>query len=116
MKINETNEDVLPLLVNFSVLRTGDDSLPGYYDDNKQVWVVEGNHGVEPIGEAAGGLAELSTKTFAEPERDDPESMMFLEASTKTEAKPERDDVTEPSLMALLQLATKTRAQLERDD
>lgn len=93
--INETNENVLPLLVNFSVLRTGGDSLPGYYDSNNQVWVVEGDHGVKPIIEAAGDLAELSTKT---------------------EMRPERDDVTEPLLMALLQLVTKTKAQQERDD
>ena len=116
MNILDEDQGQQPLLVGLSVLRTGDDTLPGRYDVEQQVWVVDGSHGVKPIIEAAGYLCELATKTFAEPERDDVESMAFLEATTKTEARPERDDVTEPSLMALLQLVTKTKAQQERDD
>lgn len=114
--MHDANEGQLPLLVRFSVLRTGDDALPGRYDTEQQVWVVNGCDGVTPIVNAAGDLAELATKTLAAPERDDVESMAFLEATTKTEAKPERDDVSEPSLMALLHLVTKTKAQQERDD
>lgn len=114
-KLN-ADEGQLPLLVGFSVLRIGDDTLPGHYDSAQDVWVIDEHDGAKPIVEVAENLAELATKTFAEPERDDPDSMAFLEASTKTEARPERDDVTGPSLMALIELVTKTKAMLERDD
>lgn len=85
----------LPLLVGLSIPRIGDDVLPGRYDSNQQVWVTDEQDSCKPIIEAAGGLAELSTKT---------------------EVKPERDDVSGTSLMALLQLVTKTLTQFERDD
>ena len=116
MTMLDENQGQLPLLVGFSVRRTGDDTLPWHYDAEQQVWVVDGGHGVRPIIEAAGDLCELATKTFAEPERDDVESMAFLEATTKTEARPERDDVPRSSMMALLDMVTKTKAQQERDD
>lgn len=116
MDMRDTDEGQLPLLVRFSVLRTGGDALPGRYDAKQQVWVVNSCDGVKPIVKIAGDLAELATKTYARPERDDVESMALLETTTKTEARPKRDDVTEPTLMALLQLITKTKAQQERDD
>lgn len=116
MNIHDADEGQLPLLVRFSVLRTADDALPGRYDTEQQVWVVNGCDGVKPIVKVAGDLAELVTKTYARPERDDVESKAFLETTTKTEARPERDDATEPTLMALLQLATKTKVRQERDD
>lgn len=106
----------LPLLVGFSVPRTGEDTLPGRYDAGQQVWVVDRSSCAKPIVEVAGDLAEMVTKTFAAPEKDDVQSMALLEASTKTETVPERDDVAGPSLMALLELATKTKAEPERDD
>lgn len=95
MNMLDEDQGQQPLLVGLSVLRTGDDTLPGRYDVEQQVWVVDDSHGVRPIIEAARDLSELSTKT---------------------EARPERDDVAEPSLMALLQLVTKTKVQQERDD
>jgi hypothetical protein len=116
MKMLDEGQGDLPLLVGFSVQRTGDDTLPGHYDAEQQVWVVENGYGVKPIIEAAGDLCELATKTFAAPERDDVESMVLLEATTKTEARPERDDVPRPSMMVLLDMVTKTKAQQERDD
>lgn len=116
MNLDDRSKELLPLLVGFSVRRTGEDTLPGHYDAEQQVWVVDGGHGVRPIIEAAGDLCELATKTFAAPERDDIESMAFLEATTKTEARPERDDVPRSSMMALLDMVTKTKAQQERDD
>ncbi len=116
--MNKDNPDQghLPLLVGFSVLRTGEDTLPGRYDAEQQVWVVDGCDGVRPFVKTAKDLAELATKTFAQPERDDVGSTVVLDASTKTEAKPERDDVVEPTLIALLQLITKTKVRQERDD
>ena len=116
MKMLEEDWGNLPLLVGFSVQRTGDDTLPGHYDNEQQVWVVNGGDGMRPIVEAAGNLCELATKTFAEPERDDVETMVFLEASTKTELSPERDDAPQSPMMTLLDMVTKTKAQQERDD
>ncbi len=98
MNMHDAYEGQLPLLVGYSVLRTGDDTFPGRYDADQQVWVVDGDDDdddVKPFVKAAKDLAELATKT---------------------EAKPERDDLAEPTLMALLQLVTKTLAQQERDD
>lgn len=95
MSMLDENQGQTPLLVGFSVRRTGDDTLPGHYDAKLQVWVVDGGHGVKPIIEAAGDLCELATKTFA---------------------RPERDDVAGPSLMTMLELVTKTKAEPERDD
>ena len=115
MNIDE-DQGQLPLLVGLSVLRTGDDTLPGHYDAEQEVWVIDGYDGLKPIVEVAESLAELATKTRAEPERDDPDSLAFLELSTKTEARPERDDAADNSLMALLEFVTKTKVQQERDD
>jgi hypothetical protein len=116
MIMHDTDKAQLPLLVGFSVPRTGEDALPGHYDTEQQVWVVDQSSCAKPIVEVAGDLAEMVTKTFAAPEKDDVQSMVLLEASTKTDAVPERDDVAGPSLMALLELVTKTKAQQERDD
>jgi len=114
--MNNEDQEQVPLLVGFSVPRTGEDTLPGHYDTQQQVWVVDGENGVTPLVEATGDLAELVTKTFAKPERDDAASGTALEIVTKTEAKPEKDDVPRSSLTALLDLVTKTKAQMERDD
>ncbi len=114
--MHDVNEEQLPLLVGFSVRRTGDDTLPGRYDAEQQVWVVDSCDSVKPIIKVAKDLAEVATKTLAEPERDDIDFKGLLEVSTKTEAIPERDDVAEPSLMTLLELVTKTKARQERDD
>ena len=116
MNLEDESKELLPLLVGFSVRRTGDDTLPGHYDTEQQVWVVNGSQGVRPIIETAGDLCELVTKTSTVPERDDVGSTSILEATTKTEARPERDDVAERSFVGLLELATKTKVQLERDD
>jgi len=45
MKMLDEGQGNLPLLVGFSVQRTGDDTLPGHYDAEQQVWVVDGGHG-----------------------------------------------------------------------
>ena len=95
MNMLDEDHGQLPLLVGFSVPRTGDDTLPGHYDAEQEVWVIDGYDGARPIVEAAESLAELVTKT---------------------KVRPERDDVAEPSLMALLQLVTKTYVRQERDD
>lgn len=116
MNTKGMNDEVVPLLVGFSVLRSGSDALPGHYDNYKKVWVIKDGRDVKPIIETHEDLAELATKTFAEPERDDVESNVFLESLTKTEARPERDDLPRQSLDEILHLVTKTRTQKERDD
>lgn len=116
MNTDDKDKAQLPLLVECSIPRTGEDVLPGHYDTEQQVWVVDRCQGSKPIVEITGDLAEMATKTFAAPERDDVESLTLLEAATKTETVPERDDVAGPSLTELLQLVTKTKAQQERDD
>lgn len=116
--MNEINTEKrrLPLLVGLSVVRTGEDTLPGHYDEEQDVWVVDGCDGSKPIIEMAANIAELETKTDVVREIDDPGSMLYIEASTKTEVKPERDDELRTSMMELPQLFTKTKVQKERDD
>ena len=104
----------VPLLVGMAVERTGDDVIPGRYDHERQVWVVDGPDGrEEPIVLTARDSAELVTKTKVQHEQDDPGAMAFLEGSTKTFNQQERDD---QAIGALLELATKTETRRERDD
>ena len=116
--MNTLNKDEgqIPLLVGLSVLRTGDDTLPGHYDIEQKVWMIDEGNGPKPIVEVAGRLAELSTMTEVKSERADPSPMAFLEAITITKAKAEGHDVSGCSLMYLLQLVTKTSIRQERDD
>jgi hypothetical protein len=113
-------DERVPLLVKLSVARTGEDRLPGRYDDSQQVWVVDHGHGANPIVNASDELVELRTKTLSAPERDDTDAL--LELSTKNEARPERDRQDRDdrpgsfSLLGMLELVTKTKAQAERDD
>ena len=108
--MNNTANRHLPLLIGFSVERTGEDNLPGHYDAQQDVWVLDGQDGMKPIIEIAKNLAELESKTFAERERDDPGTMLYLESSTKTENARERDDSAIP-MMDLHLLFTNTEIQ-----
>lgn len=105
--------DVTPLLVGLAVRRTGDCIIPGRYDSEKRVWVVDGPEGCEPIVLTAHKSAELVTKTKVRQEQDDPSNIVFLDGATKTAAPLERDDV---GIGSLLELATKTETRRERDD
>jgi len=103
----------IPLLVGLAVERSGDDEIPGHYDPQRLVWVVDGPDGTEPIVTTARESAELVTKTKVHQEQDDPGALAFLEGSTKTFTQQERDDT---AMAALLELATKTETRRERDD
>jgi len=106
-----------PLLMRFAVRRQLGAALPGFYDDEKQVWVVETSQGVVPLVESTGAPAanaELFTKTNAERERDDPGASELLELLTKTANQLERDDV-DPK-QRLLELITLTKIGSERPD
>lgn len=98
------------LLVQGSVERTGDDSIPGFYCVNRHVWVLDD----QPIVSRCNGLADLNTKTEPVAERDDAFPMSLLELQTKTKAQIESDD--QEYSMDLLGLATKTDSVTERDD
>ena len=89
-KIRNENklQEILPLLVQRAVPRTGDTAIPGQYCAEQQVWTVDG----VPLVASGTSLPELSTKTEARIERDDVVPRVILEMQTKTAAKPERDD------------------------
>ncbi len=119
-----------PFLSRFATPRTGEDSIPGFYSPELQMWAVEAPDGVVPVI-ADGALNELMTKTKVNAEQDD-EASWQIELLTKTYQKVESDD-DDPSLYRgqsndsgqlhrldssnhLLQLVTKTDAITERDD
>lgn len=101
---------ISPLLTKSATERTGNAQLPGAYCRQRHVWLVEG----APIVEALSNLAELTTKTEAQLERDDSSDPSLLELQTKTKAEAEQDDQDWNS--HILGLTTKTFANLERDD
>lgn len=105
----ESFSTITPLLIQGAVERTGSDDIPGGYCSHRHMWVVDGR----PLVEARSKLAELTTKTEAQIERDDCEPSL-LEMQTKTLSQTERDD--QDFGIGLLELATKTANRPERDD
>ena len=120
-----------PYLSRFATPRTGEDSTPGSYSSELNMWVVDSPDGVVPII-SQGSLGELMTKTNANTEQDD-DSFWQVELLTKTFQKVESDDedpspyrgrgsANESDLSCfesknnLLQLLTKTDSTTERDD
>lgn len=101
---------ISPLLAGTATERTGNEQLPGEYCGQRHVWLVDGT----PIVEAVSGLAELTTKTDAQIERDDSSDPTLLELQTKTKAEVEQDD--QSFSIDMLGLVTKTFANTERDD
>jgi len=101
---------ISPLLIQGAVERTGSDDIPGGYCADLHMWVVDGC----PIVEARSEIAELTTKTEAQIERDDTGEPSLLEMQTKTLSQVERDD--QDFGIGLLELATKTANRPERDD
>src|SRR5438045_1557258 len=97
-----------PLLAAHAVTRTGNDRIPGRFDRNLDVWIIDTPDGERPLVEAGRTLAELVTKTKVVDEQDDPASLCVLESVTKTFAQPEKDDKSSENLYSLLELATKT--------
>lgn len=119
-----------PFLSRFATPRTGEDSIPGFYSSELQMWAIEAPDGEVPII-ADGALDELMTKTKVNAEQDD-EASWQIELLTKTYQRVESDD-DDPSPYRgqsadsgtqcrfddsnhLLQLVTKTDATTERDD
>ena len=109
-----SQDGVKPFLTNGAVLRTGDDTIPGWYSDELQMWVVETSAGPAPIVSVDPRLTELVTKTKVLQEQDDEAISALLEGTTKTAEYPERDDV--PPRLLWLEGTTKTETRQERDD
>lgn len=88
-------DEIQPLLTKFAIRRTGENTLPGHYDPDRQVWVVDTANGLKPLVECDqfNCLAELMTKTDAVPEKDDISLSGLLELMTKTMKEAERDDI-----------------------
>lgn len=101
---------ISPLLARTATERTGNEQLPGRYCRQMHVWLVEGR----PIVKSLPNLAELTTKTEAQMERDDSSEITLLELQTKTKAEVEQDD--QDFSLDMLGLVTKTFANTERDD
>jgi hypothetical protein len=112
MKTN-TNIKLEPYLMRYSVLRTSESELPGYYSPDLDVWVVDQDKSQIPVINVC-NRAELTTKTKVSEEQDD-ESLCFLETLTKTDVQQERDDA-DLEMSHLLELTTKTHTSTESDD
>jgi len=111
----KTNTDIKlePYLMRYSVLRTSESELPGYYSPDLDVWVVDQDKSQVPVVNVC-NRSELTTKTKVGEEQDD-ESLCFLETLTKTEVQQERDDA-DLEMSHLLELTTKTHTSTESDD
>lgn len=112
---SRSERNISPFLAKAGTPRTGEDQLPGSYCEQQKMWVVETEHGTQPIiNEQA--LSQLLTKTRANEEEDD-DSYLALELITKTHQQLESDDETRPTgYCNLLQLVTKTDTIQEVDD
>lgn len=93
-----------PLLALFADPRVGDDTLPGRYCPERQVWVVEMTEGETPLVLTESNLLAVTTKTRVNQETDDTAPSPLLETITKTAAQVESDD-ERPQLTALLEPA-----------
>ena len=105
-----------PLLIRNACDRTSRADLPGSYDHQARVWVIEGERGRQPI--ASSGTAdalEILTKTRVRQEADD-EEFALHEITTKTSVNQEGDDQKTGAAGLLLEIVTKTDVQQEADD
>jgi hypothetical protein len=100
-----------PFITLFAESRRGANPLPGKYDDELQVTVLNESGKKTPIIKAY-RAREIYTKTEADRESDE-DSTVLLETETKTMAWPrESDDIN----VNLPELATKTDVKRESDD
>lgn len=83
---------IQPFLAGFATKRSGEKTMPGRYDVDRSVWVLDEIDGPVPMVEKARDLADLVTKTKVDQEKDDPGIVALLDLVTKTDARKERDD------------------------
>lgn len=91
--------DVSPLLFRHARPRTSSEDLPGHYDRNSSVWVIETASGFIPLVETSSpAQLETSTSTRVRQEGDDEDFAgtqrlsALLETSTVTKVRQEGDD------------------------
>lgn len=122
-----------PLLFRHAIERTSSTELPGHYDSDLQLWVIETESGSLPLVEAADpAQLETSTSTRIREEGDDDDltgdqkfCAALIDTSTVTKVRQEGNDddlsVDEGfggarRIGAVAALATKTDVQQESDD
>lgn len=105
-----------PLLIRQACDRTSRGELPGAYDDEARLWLVDGEQGPRPLASSADleGL-EILTKTRVRQEADD-EEFALLEITTKTSVNQEADDQKMHVAGLEMEIVTKTDVQQEADD
>ncbi len=82
-------ENIIPYLARFAVLRTKIPPLRGWYSPETSMWMLDTADGPRPVIECDRASLEMLTKTRVRSEADDDPT---LELMTKTEANEERDD------------------------
>lgn len=105
---------VHPFLTTFATARTGSDETVGRYCEVRNLWVVDGPDGAQPLVLTSNAAGQTSTLTEVNGERDDTDVGGGLELSTHTYVKTEEDDLDR--ITARADLATSTRVQAEADD
>lgn len=122
-----------PLLFRHAAPRTSSDDLPGQYDHERQLWVIETDQGLVPLVEAGqSNTLETSTSTRVRQEGDDDDQgglrqlcTTLLDTSTLTKVRQEGSDDDfstedqQPSALSfgtLAALKTKTFVGQEGDD
>lgn len=117
MKIATAEAAAEPFMFRFATPRTVDAEMPGRYSSDLGVWVVDGDDGVVPIVEVAGGsfvATQSKTMTHVEVDDDDPSRFSAMDTGTETRVRQEADD--QDASFRLPELTTKTDVQQERDD
>ncbi len=106
-----------PLLAGYAVARTGDTQIPGRYDPDLSLWMVDTASGLRPIIETGVAAGDTSTITRVRAEQDDTDvsGWSMANTSTFTKVNAEGDD-TDVSAGSLAEVSTKTQAQVEGDD
>ncbi len=108
-----------PLLFRYATPRTSWGELPGHYDPDAQLWVIETNAGIVPVVQTCDSMiVDTSTVTKIRQEGDDDDlssdemlgaerrAGALAELATKTDVQQESDD--QISASRLLELETRT--------
>ena len=83
-------ENIIPYLARFAVLRTKISPVRGWYSPESSMWMLDTANGPLPVIECDRASLEMLTKTQVNSEADDDPTLELL---TKTDADAERDDV-----------------------
>jgi hypothetical protein len=117
-----------PLLFRHARPRTSSADLPGYYDCDAQLWVIETKDGIVPVVEAsASTIIETNTSTRVRQESDDADcsntvglAAIELAGTTVTSVQMEADDQDASTDLrnfdALLDTSTLTKVRQEGAD